>query len=405
MGFAAPSLLRLAAVRLVHRRGAALVLAGGVAVATAGLIGATVAGTHARERSIAEGIAQAPAAQRAVRASVFETSGAGSDTPGFVPAPGQEPPPDTTRYATQLDPDTTRALPTRGFAEPVVRGIVVAPNRASIEAGSIRIVALDDLPRWARVRSGRLPSAVCTAGECEALYLGGGDPGATTVSVGKLALQVVGQGRLDPAPVGAVPPRDPRALGAGSAYYAVRGVEQVAALRAFTDAARTYTWMRELGTVHPWDLEDVLAGIGRARATLVAGGNADVATPAPLLTDLDRRGRASSARIALIGELAALEAIGIAPRSLRRQVRASAAATALIGGAGAVLSAAVLSRAFLGLAHVTAEGRDPLPPLASDLPWLAQLAALVLAAVVAAAAVLAVSRRALRGDRVGRLHG
>ena len=105
------------------------------------------------------------------------------------------------------------------------------------------------------------------------------------------------------------------------------------------------------------------------------------------------------------GELAELEALGIAPRTLRRQVRASAAATALIGGIGGLVSAAVLSRLLLGLVHVSADGRDPLPPLVADLPWLTQLAALGLAAAAAAVVVVAVSRRAMRGDRVGRLHG
>ena len=105
------------------------------------------------------------------------------------------------------------------------------------------------------------------------------------------------------------------------------------------------------------------------------------------------------------GEQAELEAIGVAPSTLRAQMVAGATATALVGLLAGLLGGAALTGLFTDLVALGADGRRPLPELLPAFPWPLAVAAI---AAAAAAAVLAASlqaRRAFRGDAVGRLRG
>ncbi len=104
-------------------------------------------------------------------------------------------------------------------------------------------------------------------------------------------------------------------------------------------------------------------------------------------------------------ELFDLEALGVAPRLLRRDVRLRAAALATLGlGAGIGVGAALVTLT-VDAVQVTAAGVRPLPPLLAVAPWGAwALVALVFAAAVAAG-VAVLTRRALSGPLPRRAPG
>jgi hypothetical protein len=105
------------------------------------------------------------------------------------------------------------------------------------------------------------------------------------------------------------------------------------------------------------------------------------------------------------GELAELEALGVDPRLLRRQIRAGAASSAVVAAVTATLASIVLLHVFIALTGLGGDGRDPLPPLVARLPLHAGGVLLGLAAAAGAAGVALVTAHAMRGERVGRLCG
>jgi hypothetical protein len=105
------------------------------------------------------------------------------------------------------------------------------------------------------------------------------------------------------------------------------------------------------------------------------------------------------------GELAELEALGIDPLALRRQIRAGALSTALVAAVAAGLASVLLIHVFVSSIDLSADGRDPLPSVAPGVPVLEAAALLGSAAILAAAGIVAVTARAMRGERVGRLRG
>jgi ABC-type antimicrobial peptide transport system permease subunit len=103
------------------------------------------------------------------------------------------------------------------------------------------------------------------------------------------------------------------------------------------------------------------------------------------------------------GEQAELEAIGVPPRTLRAQMVAAAAVTALAGLAAGLLGGAALTGLFTDLVALGADGRRPLPELLPAFPWPLATIAVTAAALAAVLAATGQSRRAFRGDSVGRL--
>jgi hypothetical protein len=92
-----------------------------------------------------------------------------------------------------------------------------------------------------------------------------------------------------------------------------------------------------------------------------------------------------------------LEAQGLPPASLRRQLRVRAAVVGLAGLAGGVLTALVLSSLVVGFVELTANAGVPNPPLELSLDWPVVLLAALAAAVLAAALVAVVTARGFRG--------
>ena len=96
-------------------------------------------------------------------------------------------------------------------------------------------------------------------------------------------------------------------------------------------------------------------------------------------------------------ELFDLEAQGVAPASLRRQLRLRASMAGLAGALGGLATGLVLSLLVVRFVELTANATAPEPPLVVSVNWLGLLLAAVVAGLVAAALVALATRQAFRG--------
>jgi ABC-type lipoprotein release transport system permease subunit len=96
-------------------------------------------------------------------------------------------------------------------------------------------------------------------------------------------------------------------------------------------------------------------------------------------------------------ELFDLEAQGVAPASLRRQLRLRASMAGLAGALGGLATGLVLSLLVVRFVELTANATAPEPPLVVSVNWLTLLVAAVVAGLLAAALVALATRRAFRG--------
>ncbi len=95
-------------------------------------------------------------------------------------------------------------------------------------------------------------------------------------------------------------------------------------------------------------------------------------------------------------ELYDLEAQGVEPGELRRQIRLRAAALGALGALGGLALGLVLSVVVVRLVQLSAAGQAPVPPLARDTGWATIGLGLATALAVGAALVEATVRRAFR---------
>ena len=95
-------------------------------------------------------------------------------------------------------------------------------------------------------------------------------------------------------------------------------------------------------------------------------------------------------------ELFDLEAQGVAPASLRRQLRLRASMAAVAGALGGFATGLVLSLLVVRFVELTANATAPEPPLALSVDWPALLLAAAVAGLVAAALVALATRQAFR---------
>jgi ABC-type lipoprotein release transport system permease subunit len=103
-------------------------------------------------------------------------------------------------------------------------------------------------------------------------------------------------------------------------------------------------------------------------------------------------------------ELFDLEAQGVAPASLRRQLRLRASMAGLAGALGGAVTGLVLSLLVVRFVELTANATAPEPPLELAPDWPLILAAAVVAAALGAALVLLATHRAFR-DRTPARYG
>ena len=95
-------------------------------------------------------------------------------------------------------------------------------------------------------------------------------------------------------------------------------------------------------------------------------------------------------------ELFDLEAQGVAPASLRRQLRLRASMAGVAGALGGLATGLALSLLVVRFVELTANATSPEPPLALSVDWPAVLLAAVGLGLVAAALVAAATREAFR---------
>jgi ABC-type lipoprotein release transport system permease subunit len=103
-------------------------------------------------------------------------------------------------------------------------------------------------------------------------------------------------------------------------------------------------------------------------------------------------------------ELFDLEAQGVAPASLRRQLRLRASLAGVAGALGGALTGLVLSLLVVRFVELTANATQPEPPLALTPDWPLILVAAVVAAAAAVGLVAAATWRVFR-DRVPARYG
>jgi hypothetical protein len=104
-------------------------------------------------------------------------------------------------------------------------------------------------------------------------------------------------------------------------------------------------------------------------------------------------------------ELVELEALGVGPAALRRQLRLGGS---LLGAAGLIFGVAgawALSETFGSLVRLSADARDPLPALQAGVAWAATGVALLVVVLAGATALALITWRGLAGPSAGRLGG
>ena len=251
--------LWLARVRLTRRGGRLVLVVAGLAAAAAMLAAVLAGSVAAEDRSVGRAVSALSPDVRAVRVNWFSVGG------------------QVAPYAT-LDAHVRRELqhvaPVRPFGTSLYR-------ESTLGGAFLGLGAVDDLGRWVRLRSGRLPRT-CSPSRCEVLVIRRGGripnvPGLRLVAVGEGdlrsgtlfgdAVPVAGQLQSDfvqamvryhrPAP----PP-----------LVLANGVAALDRQPRLHDAYRSYGWVLPLdrGLVRAWAVRDLAARIETVRTELQA---------------------------------------------------------------------------------------------------------------------------------------
>jgi hypothetical protein len=306
----------LARVRLARRGGRLAIVVLGLAAATAMLAAVLAGSVAAQDREVGRQVAEFPANVRAVRVNWFSVGGQAAP------------------YAT-LDARVRRelgaVLPRRATGTSLYR-------ESQLGGALLGLGAVDDLGRWVRLRSGRLPR-MCRPQRCEVLVIRGG---GRIPNVPGLRLVAVGEGDLRTAVLfGDAVPAENLAQSAFfrkiSRYHRsappplvlANGVAALDASPRLHDSYRSYGWVVPLahGTVRSWSAEALATRIERARTSLQASGfGFEVGAPTDELHAAADDARVSGRRLLLLGgEAVALLlafAVLVAAR-LRRDVDAT----------------------------------------------------------------------------------
>jgi hypothetical protein len=276
----------LAGTRLRRRFATVLIAAVGIAAGAATLCVVLAAGSVAQDQSLGRAVARLPAEQRVVRASWF-----GAYSPG-------------------LDRTVFAAL--RGVAaEPPIRALQF--RQTSVGGEVFSLGAVDRLPAWVRLRSGRLPRG-CSPSLCEVVQVAGSGP---IPNVPGLRLRRVGRGDL----VSPVPFQETTAYGrAAEESYSFTSpklappfllssdVSGAGALPIFRVIHRSNGWILPLRPhgIHPWSLEALKSRVARARSTLTAKSDYfDLSDPLSQLDSTVSANTVTARRLLLVGGQAA----------------------------------------------------------------------------------------------------
>jgi hypothetical protein len=304
--------LRLAAVRVSHRPGRTALLAAGIAAGAAVLALVLGGSLVAQDEQASRALAHVPPGQRAVTAvySDLGVSRKGATLQG-------------------TEPVVRRALAGVTPEEPVQ---VLQYKLLRIEGGLINLAAMDGLDRWVRLSTGHFPRE-CTPERCEVVQVGGE---AEIPSAPGLRFVKVGEGALtSPIPFGQLPGASAARVGESfrpeqePPFVLVEGFDALASLPTLSGFYRTYAWVVPLdGTeIHPWEIDDFLSSVTRARATLKSESLfLDVAAPTEQLAAARATGEVAGRRLLLIGGQAAALLLAfalLAATSMRRDAEAA----------------------------------------------------------------------------------
>jgi ABC-type lipoprotein release transport system permease subunit len=299
--------LRLAAVRLSHRRGRTALLAAGIAAGAAVLAVVLGGSLVAQDEQTSRALARVPPAQRTVTA-VYSDLG--------VSRKG------ATLQSTE--PLVRRALATVTSEQPIP---VLQYKLLNVGGGLVNLAGTDGVERWVRLRSGRYPRT-CMPERCEVVRLGGvgqihGAPGVRFVEVGEGTLR-------SPVLFGQLPGAEAARIGENfrpehqPPFVLAEGFGALARLPALAGFYRTYAWVVPLDPdrIHPWDVDGFLSSVTRARATLKSQSLfLDIEAPTDQLAAARSTGEVAGKRLLLIGGQAAALLLAfalLAAASMRR---------------------------------------------------------------------------------------
>ncbi len=247
--------VRLAAARLRHRAGLAVLIGLGVAVGSGALAAVLAGSLVAQDRALSRDLAQLDPAQRVLRVSW-----------GGVPGQTSE------RFAS-LDTVATKALGTLARRRPFATAVF---RESTIGGALVDLTAIEGVHDWVRLRSGRYPRE-CRPSRCELIQVGG--RGALPSSP-SLHLVVVGTGTLvsDLALGNDVGAKLNPAVEQAATYHAAKdtpilvadGVSTLAAAPFLSDLYRSYSWIvpLERGDVHAWSVGSFQSRVTQAQSEL-----------------------------------------------------------------------------------------------------------------------------------------
>ncbi len=274
--------------RVRRRTGALLAVALGVAAAGAAgaaVLAASPLSLVSRQSAMERSLRAAPPAERAVRVTVLRDGLAGG-------------------AFSSLDATVRDGMRGSAFA-PGVAARAVRFGGPPVGRTSVVLTGADSPGRWVVLRSGRLPRA-CSARECEVVAVGGARVRREFALEGT-RMRVVGVGRLDGVPLGAVPPGR-GSVDSAAAFVVAPGVETVAGLLPLRKLPRTFAWARVLdpALVHPWSADRLFGEMLDARTALLSTlSSAQVRVPSDRIAAEQARGRAAGAFALVIAGLAA----------------------------------------------------------------------------------------------------
>ncbi len=279
------AVLSVVAARLRAQPGRAALIVGGLAVAVAMLTAAVGGSVEARDRAVQQAIADLPLSQRAFRVDLFN-----------LPF-GQD-------YA-QADATARGALAKLTKAR-LLSGTFLRELR--VGGGLVQLASVKGLDRIARVESGRLPRR-CTPAACEVVQLGSGT--RTTWSEGGINLVRVGTVTLpDRAAFGDTLQPSAQNNGQRPTILLAAGAAAFDRLPAFDGIYRAYSWLAPIDPhgIQSWEIPGLLARESQEQTQLSTISDLyELSGPDAALLDAQSRGRATSARMVLIGgELSAL---------------------------------------------------------------------------------------------------
>ena len=303
--------LGLAGKRLRRRDGGALVAALGITAASAVLALILAGTTVAKDRALAQDVQRLPAASQAVRAVWFGVPAGPED--GW---PG-------------LDRAARAALAPLPAGDPTAIALV---REGTVGGRFVGLAAVDGLAPYVLLRGGRLPHR-CTPERCEVLRLRGVGRlpdvrGLRVVQVGTAVLrsrQLFGD-FLVPTDNALADAEVAPGLQRSATYHrpapaplvVAEGVAGLVSSPVLAQTYRSYGWVEALsgGTPRLWQVDDLLAGADRARASLQARSEASSSCVG---TDTDhddeRACRLARARSAPESRSSTCHSLGVPPES------------------------------------------------------------------------------------------